>query len=117
MRDLTDYADNYADARISRNERGVLEVVLHTDGGPLTWSERLHRELPQLFNDIATDRENRVVIITGTGDTFLSPKHGGGLPTEPYAWDKKYVEGKRLIYNFVDIEAPVIAAINGPVSI
>jgi enoyl-CoA hydratase/carnithine racemase len=117
MRDLADYADKYADANISRNERGVLEVVFHTDGGPLTWSERLHRELPQLFNDIATDRENRVVIITGTGDVFLRLGHGGSFASEPYAWDKKYVEGKRLIYNFVDIEAPVIAAINGPVSV
>ena len=45
-------------------------------GKPLLWALQPHQELPELFNAIASDRENRVVILTGTGDTFIGLGHG-----------------------------------------
>jgi enoyl-CoA hydratase/carnithine racemase len=68
VRALEDYATSYQNARLTRDDKGILEVTLHTDGGPLVWNESAHRELPLLFADISNDAQNRVVILTGTGD-------------------------------------------------
>jgi hypothetical protein len=45
MRELAEYAARYQNARLTRDEQGVLEVALHTEAGPLAWSESAHRKL------------------------------------------------------------------------
>lgn len=106
---------HYAFARLHRTD-GILEVTLHTDGGPLQWGERVRRELCQLFADIGGDPENRVVILTGTGDVFCTEfqKRGYSDSSTPASRDKNYWHGKHLLRNLVAIEVPVIAAVNGP---
>jgi enoyl-CoA hydratase/carnithine racemase len=56
-----------------------------------------------------------VVIITGTGDTFLTEfdPDMGEAPSASY-WDRIYKEGKDLLQNLLEIECPVIGAVNGP---
>ena len=119
MKELAQYATRYQNARLTRDEKGVLEVTLHTDGGPLLWSESAHRELGYLFADIGADAQNRVVILTGTGDAFCAGSAGEGWAAmEPSAlWEKVYLEGKRLLENLLNIDVPVIAAVNGPARI
>jgi len=53
-----------------RRENGTLEMRFHTDNGPLRWGLGPHCDLPDAFADVARDRENRVVILTGTGDEW-----------------------------------------------
>jgi enoyl-CoA hydratase/carnithine racemase len=112
---LPDYADTYAYARLHRTD-GVLEVTLHTDGDSLQWGELVRRELCRLFADIGADPDNRVVILTGTGDVFCTEyqKHGYTDSSTPASRDKNYWEGKHVLRNLVAIEVPVIAAVNGP---
>jgi enoyl-CoA hydratase/carnithine racemase len=62
--------------------------------------------------------------MTGTGNTFIeeiSPETlSERLPKSkitPTVWDHIYSDAKRLIMNLLDIEVPVIAAVNGPVNI
>jgi enoyl-CoA hydratase/carnithine racemase len=119
MRDLADYGSGYQNARLSRDHHGVLEVVLHTEGGPLVWSESAHRELGYLFADIAADAQNRVVILTGAGDAFCAARSGEHWAAmEPSArWEKIYLEGKRLLENLLSIDVPIIGAVNGPARI
>lgn len=112
------YADRYSTMRMTRSD-GILEVQFHTDGGPLQWSLVAHKELEDAFLRIGRDRDNEVVILTGTGDAFSGPpieprKHPGRQATTPEAYDPVQWEGKRLLPNLLSIEAPVIAAINGP---
>jgi enoyl-CoA hydratase/carnithine racemase len=116
---LDDYRESYRDAKLTRTPNGVLEVIFHTNAGPLVWSERVHREFPRLFADIAADPENRVVILTGTGEVFCQDAVYDvweDMDQSPY-WDKLYVEGKRLLENLLNIDVPVIGAVNGPVGI
>ncbi len=111
---LEDYRDAYECVAVERSD-GVLQLRLHTNGGPLLWNEVAHRELPALFADVATDRDNRVVVLTGTGDAFCDAIDAGDWPlAAPRDWDKIYWEGKRLLRGLLDIEVPVIAAVNGP---
>jgi enoyl-CoA hydratase/carnithine racemase len=112
---LDEYATRFTRAAL-RREGGVLEVMLHDGrGGSLVWDEPAHRELPDLFQAIASDGDNHVVILTGTGDAFCaSVDHSGFPPMTSEGWDKLFGEGRRLIGNLLSIEVPMIAAINGP---
>ncbi len=57
-----------------------------------------------------------MVIITGTGDSFSGPAGSSQSAPKrsPREWDKTYWEGKKLLSNLLDIEVPMISAINGP---
>src|SRR5260370_877143 len=85
MSAFDEYANKYKTARMERRN-GVLQVTLHTDGQSLRWGFLPHGELPQAFHEIGADRENRVVILTGTGDEFSGPRASPGtssFPTPP----------------------------------
>ena len=91
-------------------------MTFHTNGGPLQWGGGPHSELPQAFADVGSDPENRIVIMTGTGDSFsgTAGTPAGAPKRTPREWDQTYWEGKRLLTNLLDIEVPMISAINGP---
>ncbi len=115
MRAFEEYRDRYPNLRLERRD-GILQVTLHTEGGPFMLSRRAHTDMGTAWLDIAQDRENRVVILTATGDEFCTQLDGASLqPLDtPDGWDLTYHNGKRLLQHFLDIEVPVIAAINGP---
>lgn len=115
MRRLDEYANRYENLRVRRAD-GILEVALHTNGDSLIWSESAHRELGYAFSDIGADPDNHVVILTGVGDNFCAEisRQGWGDLKTPIGRDKLYWEGKRLLQNLLDIEVPIIAAVNGP---
>lgn len=115
---LEDYQDRYKTIKFERND-GVLEMTLHTKGGPLVWNRRAHAELEEAFLNIGRDRENQVVIMTGTGDEFSGPipdpdanrKYHHMSPDE---WGELGWEANRLHFNMLSIDVPMIAAVNGP---
>ena len=120
MTDFSDYAGKYSMIHM-RREDGILELRFHTDGGPLHWSLQPHAQLEQAFLDVSRDRGNEVVILTGTGERFSGPRVGpeghnhARHPVTAEEWDPIYWESKHLQMNLLNIEVPVIAAINGPV--
>jgi enoyl-CoA hydratase/carnithine racemase len=110
------YRDRFPNARLSRSPTGVLEVALHTDGGTLVFNGHTHEQFVDLFHAIGSDRDNRVVILTGSGDAFMETITLEGFDFfTPRGYDKIYREGKKVLMNLLDIEVPLIAAVNGPV--
>jgi len=110
------YRDGFPNARLTRSKAGVLEVVLHTDGSTLIFNGHTHEQFVDLFHAIGSDPENRVVILTGSGDAFMETISPDGFDFfTPRGYDKIYREGKKVLMNILDIEVPLIAAINGPV--
>ena len=112
------YKDRYKTIHLSR-EDGILEMRFHTDGGPLQWSLVAHNEFESAFLEIGRDRGNEVVIMTGTGAEFCGPaiepgKHPNRNVMTPETYDPIFWESKQLLPHLLSIEAPVIAAINGP---
>jgi enoyl-CoA hydratase/carnithine racemase len=113
---LEEYADKYRNIKFSR-ENGVLEMVFGTNGGPLEWTTigGAHSEFADAFANIARDPENKVVLMTGTGDAYSLPS-----PTEkPFAgdtetWDIILRNAAQMINSLLNIDALVISAINGP---
>lgn len=108
------YRERYRDAILTRDADGVLEVRFHTDGGPYRMNGRTHAEMPDLFWQIAADHDNKVVVLTGTGDRFSTECDPDFDLSSADAVAKVHWEGHRILRNLLDIEAPVISAINGP---
>jgi len=112
------YATKYSSIHM-RREDGILEMRFHTDDGPLRWGLVPHGELPDAFADVGRDRDNRVVILTGTGDEFSGVRASAGTRSLAQgitadAYDRVHWEGRALLMNLLNIEVPVVAAVNGP---
>jgi enoyl-CoA hydratase/carnithine racemase len=124
VKSLEEYADKYANLRMERRN-GILQVTFHTGGRSMEWGEVPHRELVYAFADIGSDPETRVVILTGVDDSFIAVGGGQRLmwqePTPgsdknasaPALWYKTSLEAKRMLINLLDIEVPIISAVNG----
>ncbi len=112
-----DYFDKYPTLVFERNGRGILTLRIHSDGGPAKYTMQHHGDWCGAFYDIGADPENRVVVITGTGDVFLDEWGQAEAFASPSEWDQAAFEGRRMIRNYLDIEVPIIAAVNGPATI
>ena len=116
MAHLDTYRDTFPNARLTRSKSGVLEVAFHTNGGVLVFNGFTHEQFVDLFHAIGSDPDNRVVIMTGSGDAFMERITPDGFDFfSPRGYNKIYREGKRVLMNILDIEVPLIAAVNGPV--
>ena len=120
-----DYRDRYPNVRFEKSPDGVLLMQLHTDGQSLHWNTAAHDALPDALADVAGDRDLSVVILTGTGDDFLASY--GTARAEAAAestrdlgaeyWDHQGWTGRNRHLHMLDVQVPMIAAVNGPVTI
>jgi enoyl-CoA hydratase/carnithine racemase len=115
---LSDYENKYRCMKFQR-DAGVLQITLHTDDGPFAFDWQTHRDFGIAFTELADDTENRVVILTGTGDRFCADFDYGSFALDagvdwPSAWVDTRSHGRKMLTSFLDIDVPVIAAINGP---
>jgi Enoyl-CoA hydratase/carnithine racemase len=121
MSSYDDYCGKYRNIAFERRG-GVVRMRLHTDGGSLTWGSSegsAHAQLSDAFHDLACDPDLRALILTGTGDVFcteLNPRENPSTITATN-WARLMREGRELLLRLLDVEVPVIAAVNGPVHI
>jgi enoyl-CoA hydratase/carnithine racemase len=113
------YFTAFPNIAMTRTPSGVLTLRFHTDGGPATFSGRLHTDFPRALYEIGEDHDNRVLVLTGTGDRFMTDIDGPSLGdiTKPAVWDRAIAEGRRVMQRLVDLEMPIIAAANGPATV
>jgi enoyl-CoA hydratase/carnithine racemase len=107
------YAQKYPNLKM-RREDGILEVALHTNNGPLVFNGFVHETIGNAFRDIGDDRDNHIVILTGTGNEFCAQITPEGFDFfTPSGFDKIFREGTKALENILDIQVPIIAAVNG----
>jgi len=111
--------DQFQSLDFTCDDDGVAVLRIHTRGGPALWSFRdgLHLELGEAFALIARNPDIRVLILTGTGDSFCAGFDMAGGPPPPMtpaAWSETVKQGRALIMNLLALEVPVIGAVNGP---
>ena len=113
------YFTEFKNLDFSRTLSGVLTLRFHTDGGPATFSGQMHTDFPRALSEIGEDRDNRVLVLTGTGDRFMTDIDGPSLGdiTKPAQWDRTIAEGRRVMQRLVDLEMPIVAAVNGPATV
>lgn len=102
-----------------------MNVKLHTDNGIATitldrpdkmnaLSEDMYADLSRIFEQVAADDSVRAVVLTGAGRAFCSGSDVGGMDkTDPVSNRTRMKLRHRMIQNLVNIEKPVIAAVNG----
>jgi enoyl-CoA hydratase len=76
----------------------------------------MHAELARVFHEINSDPDTDIVVLTGTGRAFTA---GGDINwmqqmiDDPREFQKAVVEGKAIVFDFLELEKPVIAKVNG----
>jgi enoyl-CoA hydratase len=112
---MTDYTQ-YKHLLFERKEHGILLITINRPAVLNATNARLHWELSHVWLDIADDAETRVVVITGAGKAFSA---GGDLEMiEGYKRNVNTIaavmkEAGDIVYNIVNLDKPVISAING----
>ena len=120
---LEEYAPKWDGmAHLRRDENGILEVRFHTEDGPVRFCEAIHSGYLGLLHDISHDPDNEIVILTGTGDSFVAlsdPEMSVEFPTytTSVTYDWWYLTATRVPLAWLDIPVPVICALNGPITI
>lgn len=114
-----DYGTRYSSIHMQRTDAGLLTLRFHTEDGPFQWGGAAHSELAHAFRDIADDLSIAVIVMTGTGAAFSGPPGSLDAADRLSAMGGRehaalMKEAKDLLLNLLRIEAPVIAAINGP---
>lgn len=115
-----EYRDRFAQFFTMERRNGILQVQMHTEGGPVMYGLGMHNAWSQLWLTLGNDPENEVLIFGGTGDKWIAgfardmstPLHE--LPPDTF-YDQIYHDATKLLEAFVfNIEIPTIACINGP---
>jgi len=123
-----EYKNKFPHIRMERSEEGILLMQLHNgEGGEFEWSFDNHHEIAFSWRDVGADPENKVIILTGSADAFLRREYlsvdkvdreGMEDPAKrAVEWVDAHSHGKRLEMDLLEIEQPMIAALNGPCTI
>ena len=94
----------------------VLRVTIaHPTSALNAVDHALHRDLTRLFSALRREDEARAVLLTGRGKAFSA---GGDFQWFPELQDPAKLEAlrrdaKQLIWDLLDVEVPIVAAING----
>jgi enoyl-CoA hydratase/carnithine racemase len=116
-----EYCGKYRNIAFERRG-GVVQMRLHWNGGALKWGSSegsTHAQLSDAFHDLSRDPDLRALILIGTGDVFCTELNPDENPSTITAttWARLMREGRDLLLRLLDVEVPVIAAVNGPVHI
>ena len=119
----TDYSD-YEFLKVEVAER-VATITINRPDSLNAVNNVVHHELEQIWIDVRADRDINAIILTGAGRAFCaggdvkgmaggnlvgqSGNKGKGRGRGPIAASN----GRRLVDNFLDVEQPIIGAING----
>jgi enoyl-CoA hydratase len=102
-----------------RTERvgDVLKVTIaHPTSALNAVDGALHDDLTRLFADLRRERDARAVVLTGQGRAFSAGGDFAWFPTlqDPVRMEALRQDAKQLIWDLVDCELPIVAAVNGP---
>jgi enoyl-CoA hydratase/carnithine racemase len=117
---LDDYRSRFGSHFQLDRHGGVLTIRMHSDGQAARWSRGLLNAWNLLLREVGADRDNEVVIITGTGESWLAGVEASSFAEPMSQWDsdlviEQYNDGVKILERLVfDIDVPTIAAINGP---
>ncbi len=110
---------NYSDYRhlaFDLKPNGVLLITINRPEVLNATNARLHWELTQVWLTVDADPKVRVALVTGAGKAFSA---GGDLEMveemagNPDAVARTMREAADLVYNMINLDKPVVSAING----
>jgi enoyl-CoA hydratase len=108
-------SSNYECIELER-DGDVLRVVIDHPRSDLNAVDAvLHEELTRLFDELRLEDEARAVVLTGRGRAFSAGGDFNWFPDlqAPGALEALRREGKQLVWNLLDVEVPIVCALNG----
>ncbi|MPY94055.1 MAG: enoyl-CoA hydratase [Acidimicrobiia bacterium] len=116
---MADYSE-YQHLRIEVAE-GVATITIPVVGSVGRVQAAVHREVSRIWAALGQDDEVRSVLVTGTGADFYQSADLGGLKAIPgipkeeafTLLQRMLEEGRDIVYGLVNLDKPVVAAING----
>lgn len=108
--------DEFQYLHFERLDGHVLKVTIDR---PDNWlnavNATMHEEMAQLFPLLQEETEARCILLTGSGKTFSA---GGDFDWFPALEDREQLDevhrdGKNLIWDMLDVQIPIVAAVNG----
>lgn len=76
----------------------------------------MHAQLTRLFRELKRERTARAVVLTGRDEFFSAGGDFDWFPTlqEPGELEHLRRDAKQLVWDLLDVELPIVAAVNGP---
>jgi enoyl-CoA hydratase/carnithine racemase len=113
------YFDKYENLAFTRDNDGVLVLRFHTDGGPIVFTGQTHQDLPGALEELSLDRDNKALVITGSGDAFMDQIDGPSLGEifKPAVWEKTRMEGAKVLQRLLEVPMPAVGVANGPATV
>jgi enoyl-CoA hydratase len=109
-------SDDFETLEIRRQGHVLRVTIAHPTSPVNAVDDRLHRDLAALFAGLRREGAARAVLLTGRGRAFSA---GGDYAWFPALQDPARLEAlrrdaKQLIWDLLDVELPLVAAVNGP---
>ena len=108
--------DEYQHLLFEHRDDGILLITINRPDVLNATNNRLHWELSRVWKDIDDDPETNVVVITGKGRAFsaggdleMIERMAGSAANIGQAWR----EAGDIVYNMINLDKPIISAING----
>lgn len=78
-------------------------------------NEELHEDLTRLFRELKRETAARAVLLTGSGKAFSAGGDFSWFPElqQPGRMEALRRDAKQLIWDLLDVEVPIVAAVNG----
>ena len=95
----------------------VLRLTIDNPRNKLnTVDAEMHGELARLFRELRREDEARAIVLTGSGRAFSAGGDFGWFTqiNDVAAIEEVRRDGKQIIWDLLDLEVPLIAAVNGP---
>src|ERR1051325_10287591 len=110
-----DYRD-YQHLTFERRPHGVVLITINRPEVLNATNDRLHWELTRSWLTLDADDDARLAVVTGAGRAFSA---GGNLDVvdanarDPKRIERTLREASDIVYNMINLDKPVISAING----
>lgn len=94
----------------------VLRITIDHPDNPLNAVDgALHEELARLFRELKREDQARAIVLTGRGKTFSAGGSFDWFPSlqDPDALEHLRRDAKQMIWDLLDVEIPIVAAVNG----
>ncbi len=116
---MTDYS-RYECIKVEKTDK-LATVTLNRPDSLNAVNPQLHHELERIWVDLAEDSDVNAILLTGAGRAFcaggdvkgMASRSGGGGEGGQRRFALNPAGGKRLVQNMLEVEQPIIGAING----
>jgi enoyl-CoA hydratase len=108
-------AEDFTTLRLERVGPVLRVTIAHPTSELNAVDERLHHELTALFAELRRESQARAVLLTGRGRAFSAGGDFAWFPAlqQPGRLEALRREAKQLIWDLLDVELPIVAAVNG----